>query len=406
MPQMEFRRHSSYNRRRKHKPSLFPKKGDSRSEATRKVVFLVSAVTLIVTTVILLDYYVFNVFGFFMKEVEPTNPDVFTVNRENTATGTITIPVDPSDSGVSSNGVVQVTILERYRELYELNNEFVGYISLGEHINYPVALRKYDNDFYLSHNFERRYDFIGTIFADGWSRFTYPDPPSGRSGRPQNIVLHGHYGRPGAVFHPLREYTRNDRGLAFLQDNPIVHFDTLFEEGTYKIFAVAQINVEESLGDVFNFWQRSHFETNDDFLEYIVEVLDRSQLHNDVDIRFGDELLTLSTCDQTMFNPGLRIVIVARRVRPDECVLPAVCNCEIACTGMNPGEFVDLTARNARGQRGRNDQGFMRYMMFHDFYKIMNNNRGWVGRSWREWDINRVEGLRDFLIRNPQFLDM
>jgi sortase B len=391
MPEFDVR--PAYGRRRRKSKGFLPRKGEGTAESVRKIVFLVSVPIFAAAIVILLDYYVFDVFGFF-KNIPPDSgdPSNFTavdIDRDDDSTGILELLVDPNcDSG----DTVEIEILERYRELYEMNNDFVGYLAFGTHINYPVVWRQHDNSFYLNRNFERRSSELGTVFADGWGTFSYPDPATGSTGRPDNIVLHGHYARTGAVFNPLREFIRNDTGFTFLQENPTVHFDTLFEQGTYKIFAVAQVNVNENLGDVFPFWQRSHFDTDDEFYEYVVEIMDRSRFHTDVDLRPGDELLTLSTCDQTMFSSSVRIVIVARRLRPDESI-------------STEREFVNLTVPNSRGSRGRDERGFMRYMMFHDFYKINNNNRGWVGRHTRYWDTSRVEGLDEFLARNPRFMD-
>jgi sortase B len=391
MPEMH-----AYSKRRKRKSKkeplaavLFPRRGDSAAEVSRKVVFMVSILVLIAATVLLLDFYVFGFFGFFNDEPQNDNDtQSVVVDHGNTQTGTITLPRDPDANG---GEVVELQILEKYREFFEANNEFIGYLSLGEHINYPVVWRKHDNDFYLKHNFDGTRTDRGAIFADGWNEFTHPTTAD--SGRPDNIILHGHNMRQPVRFNPLRQYTRRDTGFEFLQENHVIQFDTLFEAGTYVIFAVAQANIHDSLGEVFPFWQRSDFETSDEFHEYVVELLDRSRFHTDVDLRFGDELLTLSTCDQDMFNPGVRIVVAARRLRPGESI------------NTNPEEFVNLTIPNSRGQRGRDESGFMQYKMFESFYRELNANIGWVGRHTRRWETSRVEGLDAFLARNPQFMD-
>ena len=64
--------------------------------------------------------------------------------------------------------------------------------------------------------------------------------------------------------------------------------------------------------------------------DYIAECLDRSYFYTGVDLQYGDEILTLSTCDFSMFS-DMRLVVMARKVREDESL------------SMNPEEFIDNT---------------------------------------------------------------
>ncbi|MCL1880752.1 MAG: class B sortase [Oscillospiraceae bacterium] len=395
MPQMDVRKvKAGYGNRPKAKAGFFPRKGDSAGEFIRKIVLIASILLLVATTLVVLDFYVFgNFLGFFEEDVTE-NPILVDFDRNDNSIGTITLPEnDPLNPGVA----VEVPILDVYREFWESNDEFVGFLSLGDdddpYIHYPVVWRRYDNEFYLNHNFDRVPTRNGTLFTDGWGIFTAPNPITGESGRPDNVVVHGHNIRVRALFHSLRHYVNRDNGFQFLQDNPIIQFDTLFERGTYKIFAVAQMPVLDHLvaegsRELFPFWRKSHFETSDDFYEYVVELLDRSRFHTDVDLRYGDELLTLATCDASMFGEGVRIVVVARRVREGESY------------EMNVDEFVNLRAENS----GRTSDGFVKYKMFDSYYRNLNGRNGWVGRHSRNWDTSRVEGLDDFLRRNPYFV--
>ncbi|MCL2754376.1 MAG: class B sortase [Oscillospiraceae bacterium] len=392
MPQIDYRKRAFRSR-----PTTAAGVYNRRAELIRKSVFFGSVALFVCAVIVLLDFYVLGIFGFFSDNRAARDPNSISnkpVNFENTDVGVIdwTIPATGSNGGgaeLSSPETVRVEILEKYREFFEANNEFVGYLSIDPHINYPVAWRAFDNDYYLEHNFDGNPMERGTVFADGWGHWSLPDSADGNTGRPDNVILHGHDLRVRALFSPLKDYVHGRYAFRFLKENAVIRFDTLFEEGMYKIFAVSQINAEEYLGEVFPYWLHSHFESDDHFYEYVVEMLDRSQIHTDVDLRPGDQILTLSTCDPTMFNPDVRIVISARRVRPGESL------------EMGTDSFVDLRAIN----RGRDENRFMRYMMFDYYYRVMNNQRGWVGRHSRNWDTSRVEGLNAFLHRNVQFLE-
>jgi sortase B len=373
MPEIDIRRKYTYGQKRKKKKKenfftamavgLLPWKGDPVSDIVRKSVFLVSVCVLTFAVTQILDFY----FGA-MEESDYSR--YWEVDNDCNETIRITIPGnshlgDFGDSG--ENG--EVDILGKYLEFYETNPEFVGYLSIDPHINYPVVQSQGDrpNDWYLKHDFYGNPHQHGTIFADKFGEFT---PFS----RPHNILIHGHNLINRNKFQPLMNYRDSvtTEGFPFLQENPLINFDTLYEPGVYKIFAVYQMHVNDMYGKYFDYWRRVYFSAKDDFFEYVVESLDRSQYHTDVDLRYGDELLTLSTCDFSLLS-DIRLVIVARRVRPDEDPT------------MNPESFVNLRENN-----GRTEAGFMKYKMFDTFYRMSNMNRGWARR---QWDISRVEGL-------------
>lgn len=384
MPQMP-----SYSRRRdshEQPQTFFPRRGDSASEIARKIVFMVSSIVLVVVVFILLDYYVFHYFGFFDRDSGPAAPELRQVDMQDTRTNTIQLP--PAAPGEE---VVEVSVLERYLKFYEANNDFVGYVTMGDEISEPVTWLEQDNDFYLNHNFDKIAVQRGMIYADGWGRYGAPSPDN--RGRPDNVILHGHNLKSEVLFHALRGFVKNDdSAFEFLKENPLIQFDTLFEEGFYKIFAVGQINVDELRGEVYDYWRKNYFSTEDEFYQYVVEMLDRSRFHTDVDLQYGDELITLSTCCQDLFNPSVRIFVVARRIREGESIL------------VDTDKFEDLTVPNTKGRRGRDEDGWMNYMMFDAYYRSHNGYNGWRGRDRRKWDTGRIDGVDAFFTRHPSYL--
>ena len=283
---------------------------------------------------------------------------------------TITIPgaALPENSG-SSGETQEIKILEKYKKFYDDNPEFVGYLSIDPIIDYPVVQSQGEksNDFYLNHDFYGTVTKNGTIFADKFGEFT-PNT------RPHNTIIHGHNLISKNKFQPLMNYrdSMTTDGFSFLKEHPLINFDTLYEPGIYKIFAVYQTHVTDMYGKYFDYWRRVYFPTKNDFYEYVVESLDRSQYYTGVDLQYGDEILTLSTCDSTILKE-MRLIIVARRVRPDES------------TDMDTNAFI-----NNRENDGKTEGGFMKYKMSDAFYKMHNRSMGWGGR---QWNIAMVEGL-------------
>ncbi|MDR0197402.1 MAG: class B sortase [Oscillospiraceae bacterium] len=365
MPELDIRRKYTYGKRKRRKKKenfavslasgLLPWFGDRPSDVVRKIVFLVSLTALAVSLVIIVNFY----YG--PKEKE-TNPGYWVV--DDLLTGKVAVPIHVLDDDGSGGGETQnVEVLEKYLEFYETNNDFVGYVSIDPYVNYPVA-QSGDNEYYLHHNFKKIPTENGTIFADYEGIFT-------PTARPHNTVLYGHNLITKNYFQPLVNY-RNK--FEFLKDNPIIRFDTLYEEGTYKIFSVFLTTTADYHGEVFRYWNYIYFDTKGEFYDYVTECLDRSYYYTGVDLKYGDEILTLSTCDFSAFNQELRLVIAARRVRDDE--KPEV----------NPEAFID--------NRGIDENGYYKRKMFDVYYTYYNSGRGWGGRNW---DTSLVEGLDEYL---------
>ncbi|MCL1903673.1 MAG: class B sortase [Oscillospiraceae bacterium] len=372
MPELDIRRKYTYGQKRRKKQKenilvfvasgLFPWSGDSLSDKIRKVVFLVSVLALTVSVVLIINFY-------FGNHDADLNSGYFDVDNDCDNMITISIPGTAITGSNISNNSQEIKILEKYKKFYDDNSEFVGYLSIDSVIDYPVVQSQGDksNDWYLNHDFNGEETKNGTIFADKFGEFT---PTS----RPHNTIIHGHNLMSKNKFQPLVNYrdSMTTEGFPFLKEHPLINFDTLYEPGVYKIFAVYQTHVTDIYGKFFDYWRRVYFPTKDDFYEYVVESLDRSHYYTGVDLKYGDEILTLSTCDFTILDK-MRLIIVARRIRPGES------------TDMDTDAFI-----SNRENGGKTETGFMKYKMSDAFYKMHNKNMGWGGR---QWDISMVEGL-------------
>ena len=79
-------------------------------------------------------------------------------------------------------------------------------------------------------------------------------------------------------------------------------------------------NVDEQYGEVFDYNNKHDFSSREDFNNYIIDIMDRSDIFTDVDITYGDQILTLSTCYWPFRSDmeNVRLAIFARKVRPGE----------------------------------------------------------------------------------------
>ena len=336
---------------------ILPWKGDPPGEIVRKIVFLVAIVVLIVAGCLMLRFYVF-------RENENNKDAQYWADQkeQNASDEVITVILkDDSDKDNSSEDkeTEEVEVLAEYMPYYEQNNDFVGWISMYPYIQYPVV-QSDDNEYYLKHNFEGGYNENGTIFADYQGKISATEMP-------HNTLLYGHNLITNNFFQPLSNFRKE--GISFLKDNYILEFDTLYERNQYKIFSVFLTNTKTEHGEVFNYWNQVYFSSKSEFNNFVAECLDRSYFYTGVDLQYGDELLTLSTCDFSMFS-DMRLVVVARKVRKDESI------------SMDTSAFIDNT--------GFDDDGNVKRKMFEAYYTTYGCE--WAGRQWDKSWIKDFEG--------------
>lgn len=183
-----------------------------------------------------------------------------------------------------------------YKELIAGNSDFIGWISIsGTQINYPVMQSKDNTDYYLNHSFEKEYSRFGVPYLDS-------DCIIGQS---NNLIVYGHHMKDGSMFADLVKYGESE----FWLEHQFVEFNTVDAKGEYVVISAFAYDTNN---EEFNY---THFADmdEDEFAEYIREVKSRSIYDSAVSAEFGDELLTLSTCEYSHDNG--RFVVVAKRVK-------------------------------------------------------------------------------------------
>ncbi|MCL2222890.1 MAG: class B sortase [Oscillospiraceae bacterium] len=109
-------------------------------------------------------------------------------------------------------------------ELYEINNDFVGWISIADLIEYPVV-RGRDNVRYLNRTFTGEWNRAGAIFMDYRNELNFEETIT---------VLYGHLTGDNTMFSELHRF----RNTTFLAENPYIEITTLDGEILiYRIFA-------------------------------------------------------------------------------------------------------------------------------------------------------------------------
>jgi sortase B len=116
------------------------------------------------------------------------------------------------------------------------------------------------------------------------------------------------------MFGALKYYQRNDN---YYSEHPVIELNSNYNCYTYKIFAFFILDAEDDTDTRFDCWNMLNFGSEDDFYNFVNEAKRRTIRLNDVDVKWGDKLLTLSTCNTILGDRG-RLIVLARLVRDGE----------------------------------------------------------------------------------------
>lgn len=272
--------------------TFIPLKTVSKKEITRKIILIICIIVFVVSASILISYFV---------------KSLHTKNLNSRLQKMYSEPDSSSSVMPDNESSPDRVIAPKFQELFSKNSDLVGWLEIDNtNISFPV-LQTTDNSFYLSHDFEKNSSITGAIFAD----YRYPVLAQNPA---DNTVIYGHNTTNGTFFGALHQYKKLD----FMKSHPVIKFNTLYGDGKYKIVSCFLINTRESQDDrkLFDYHNRILFKDESDFKEFYDEIKERSYYDINVDAKYGDELLTLSTCSLEFLDG--RFVIVARKIRDNE----------------------------------------------------------------------------------------
>ena len=194
-------------------------------------------------------------------------------------------------------------ILPELREIYELNHDLIGWLMIpGTDIDYPVVQTQ-DTKFYLDHDFYGKENVNGQIILDPKCD---PFTPS------YNLVISGHRMNSGAMFGNLNAYAKQE----YWAQHKTIEFDSLMQRRRYVIFGVFYSADYDEHEEGFRYNADIRYKIDAD--NWLAEVAENQIYDTGVDVQFGDEFLTLTTCVKTSYNG--RFVVVARKIREEEII--------------------------------------------------------------------------------------
>ncbi len=182
--------------------------------------------------------------------------------------------------------------------LLRINPDLKGWISIpGTLLSLPVVQGS-DNSYYLSHDFYGEPDRHGTIFVD-----CEADLGAGA----YNTVIYGHHMRDGSMFGVLKQYRNED----FYREHPSFFITMPGEEWEYEILAVVRNDIFEGNKEDFQYYDYKQITNEEDFAAYCAALKENAAYDTGVEVRSGDALVTLCTCDYG--SEDQRLLVVGRR---------------------------------------------------------------------------------------------
>lgn len=178
-------------------------------------------------------------------------------------------------------------------DLYNINNDYMGWININDTpIDYPI-MKGNDNEFYLTRDFNKQHLTSGSIFMD-YRNEGFQD---------RNTVIYGHHMRDGSMFGSLKKYEYAD----YFEKNKYIHIKTKNNKNLiYEIFAVYVTTANDIESISINF-------SNDgEFNSYIQDIFSKSIYDINIKIKNTDKILTLATCSYEFDNA--RLIIHAKLI--------------------------------------------------------------------------------------------
>ena len=260
-------------------------------EMRRKLLIILCSVAAVAS------FIYFGVYYYFADRTETSYASLSGLKGSTTlvagAAPTVTIHYTDEDD-------IDLEVLEEYQTLYNKNKSLIGWLKIDDtNIDYPV-MQTANNEYYLDHNYNQEYDRNGSLFLDKDCDVVH---------RNTNLIIYGHHMKSGKMFGNLNKYSSED----YCKKHPTIQFDTIYEKGTYEVMYVFRSRIYNEDEIVFKYYQFLDAASEQEFNSNMQAMAEMSLYDTGVRAGYGDELLTLSTCDNAEADG--RFVVVAKKIQ-------------------------------------------------------------------------------------------
>ena len=182
-----------------------------------------------------------------------------------------------------------------FTNLLQINDDTKGWLQVnGTNINYPFV-QTTDNEYYLNKDFNKENNSSGWVFLDYRNSVDNLD---------RNTILYAHSRINGTMFGSLKNIFKSD----WFDDvnNHVIKLSTLTENTLWQVFSVYTIPTTSD-------YLQIDFSSDEEFLEFVMMLKDRSRYNFNVEFNATDKILTLSTC----LNDKERVVLHAKLIKKE-----------------------------------------------------------------------------------------
>lgn len=165
-----------------------------------------------------------------------------------------------------------------FNNLKETNNDTIAWIYVGgTNVNYPVVQTN-DNDFYLTHSFDKSKNKAGWLFMDYRNNL---------SNYEKNTIIYAHNMKDKTMFGSLDNLLTAEWYTE--EENRIIKMSSEKSNTLWQIFSVYTI-------ETTNDYIQTKFENNEDYQKFINLIKNRTYRNFNTQVTTNDRILTLSTC--------------------------------------------------------------------------------------------------------------
>ena len=162
----------------------------------------------------------------------------------------------------------------------------------GTDIDYPVMQKPGNPEYYLRRNYKGEYSYSGTPFLDAGCSVSTS----------QNLIVYGHNMKDGTMFSDLMKF----KDLNYCMEHQNINLTVGGITNEYKLYAVYVVDSSDG-------WYTFKGQVSEDnFTELISHIKNTSSyISNTQQAVYGDNFLTLSTCDYS--SDTSRLILIAKR---------------------------------------------------------------------------------------------
>lgn len=197
--------------------------------------------------------------------------------------------------------VVKTERMVKLEALQQENPDIVAWLEIiDSDISYPVLQGK-DNSYYMTHNYKKQYSSEGSLFLDKDYDWSLPS---------SNLLIYGHNNRgTNVMFCGLMNYKKED----YYNNHKKIRFTTKDEDSEYEILSVFLSKVYyTSDKNAFRYYYFINANNKEEFDEYVENSKNASLYDTGVTAEYGEQLLTLSTCEFSQKDG--RLAVVAKKI--------------------------------------------------------------------------------------------